>query len=67
VHPTGFSLTHNVATTAGGLSLAILQWLIQLNRNRAAPGPWLSFVALCGPVAALITFRDSTRRMHRLI
>jgi hypothetical protein len=66
VRTTGFSLAYSLATAAGGSSLAISQWLIHLTGNKAAPGLWLSFAALCGLVAALIAFRDPARRRHHL-
>jgi MFS family permease len=66
VRTTGFSLAYSLATAVGGSSLAISQWLIHLTGNKAAPGLWLSFAALCGLVAALIAFRDPARRRHHL-
>jgi MFS family permease len=66
VRTTGFSLAYSLATTVGGSSLAISQWLIHVTGNKAAPGVWLSFAALCGLVAALIAFRHPhTRTLHR--
>ena len=66
VRTTGFSLAYSLATTVGGSSLAISQWLIHITGNKAAPGLWLSFAALCGLIATLIVFRDPRSRMqHR--
>jgi MFS family permease len=66
VRTTGFSLAYSLATTVGGSSLAISQWLIHVTGNKAAPGLWLSFAALCGLVAAWIAFRDPRNRtLHR--
>ena len=66
VRTTGFSLAYSVATTVGGSSLAISQWLIHVTGNKAAPGLWLSFAALCGLVATVIAFRHPHSRLqHR--
>ncbi|WP_158882548.1 MFS transporter [Rhodanobacter sp. L36] len=66
VRTAGFSLAYSLATTLGGSSLAISQWLIHLTGNKAAPGLWLSFAALCGLVATMLVYRDPRRRnMHR--
>jgi MFS family permease len=61
VRTTGFSLAYSLATTIGGSSLAISQWLIHITGNKAAPGLWLSFAALCGLVATLLAFRGRHR------
>ncbi|RDS79192.1 MFS transporter [Dyella monticola] len=67
VRTTGFSLAYSLATTVGGSSLAISQWLIHVTDNKAAPGLWLSFAALCGLIATLLAFRQPhTRTMHRI-
>jgi MFS family permease len=66
VRTAGFSLAYSLATTLGGSSLAISQWLIHLTGNKAAPGLWLSFAALCGLIATVLVYRDPQRRvMHR--
>ena len=66
VRTTGFSLAYSLATTVGGSSLAISQWLIHVTGNKAAPGVWLSFAALCGLVATLVAFRDPRSHLqHR--
>ena len=66
VRTTGFSLAYSLATTIGGSSLAISQWLIHVTGNKAAPGLWLSFAAACGLVATLFAFRDPrSRTLHR--
>jgi MFS transporter, MHS family, citrate/tricarballylate:H+ symporter len=61
VRTTGFSLAYSLATTVGGSSLAISTWLIQTTGDRAAPGYWMSFAALCGLFAALFQYRKSKR------
>lgn len=66
VRTTGFSLAYSLATTVGGSSLAISQWLIHVTGNKAAPGLWMSFAALCGLVATLVVFRDpNSRKLHK--
>jgi MFS family permease len=66
VRTAGFSLAYSLATTLGGSSLAISQWLIHLTGNKAAPGLWLSFAALCGLVATVLAYRDPQRRLMHL-
>ena len=57
VRTAGFSLAYSLATTLGGSSLFISTWLIQHTGDKAAPGYWLSFAALCGLVATLALYR----------
>jgi hypothetical protein len=66
VRTTGFSLAYSLATTVGGSSLAISQWLIHVTGNKAAPGLWMSFAALCGLVATWVAFRDPRSRVQHL-
>ena len=40
--------TNSLATTLGGSSLFISTWLIERTGDKAAPGIWMSFAALCG-------------------
>jgi len=55
VRTAGFSLAYSLATAIfGGFTPAISTYLIQQTGNRAVPGLWLSFAAVCGLVAALI-------------
>lgn len=50
----GFSLAYSLATAFfGGFTPAIVTWLIHLTGNRAVPGLWLSFAAVCGLSGAL--------------
>ncbi len=52
---TGFSLAYSLATAIfGGFTPAICTYLIHRTNNRAIPGLWLSFAAICGLVAALL-------------
>ena len=55
VRTAGFSLAYSLATAIfGGFTPAISTWLIELTGNRAVPGLWLSFAAICGLSAALV-------------
>ena len=51
VRTSGFALAYSLATTLGGFTAAICTWLIEVLGDKAAPGYWLSFAALCGLVA----------------
>jgi MFS transporter, MHS family, citrate/tricarballylate:H+ symporter len=57
VRTSGFSLAYSLATTLGGSSLLISTWLIQHTGDKAAPGYWMSFAALCGLIATLTLYR----------
>ena len=57
VRTAGFSLAYSLATTLGGSSLAISTWLIHETGDKAAPGYWMSFAALCGVGATFFAFR----------
>lgn len=55
VRTSGFSLAYSLATALfGGFTPAICTYLIHLSGNRAIPGLWLSFAAICGLVGALV-------------
>ena len=57
VRTAGFSLAYSLATTLGGSSLLISTWLIRHTGDKAAPGYWMSFAALCGLIATLALYR----------
>ena len=61
VRTAGFSLAYSLATTLGGSSLAISTWLIERTGDKAAPGYWMSFAAICGLVATLALYRGRTQ------
>jgi MHS family citrate/tricarballylate:H+ symporter-like MFS transporter len=61
VRTSGFSLAYSLATTLGGSSLAISTWLIQATGDKASPGYWMSFAALCGLVATLYLYAGKPR------
>jgi MHS family citrate/tricarballylate:H+ symporter-like MFS transporter len=55
VRTTGFSFAYSLAAALfGGFTPAISTYLIQTTGNRAVPGLWLVFAAVCGLVAALV-------------
>ena len=56
VRASGFSLAYSFATAIfGGFTPYICTYFIDLTKNQAIPGAWLSFAALMGLTAALIT------------
>ena len=56
IRTTGFSLAYSLATAIfGGFTPAISTYLIHVTNNRAIPGLWLSFAAMCGVVAAILS------------
>ena len=57
VRTVGFSLAYSLATAIfGGFTPAISTYLIHLSGNRAVPGLWLSFAAVCA-IAATFAVR----------
>jgi MFS family permease len=55
IRTTGFSLAYSLATAIfGGFTPAISTYLIHVTNNRAIPGLWLSFAAICGLLAAML-------------
>lgn len=58
VRVAGFSLAFSLATAIfGGFTPAVSTYLIQVTGDKAAPGYWLSFAAVCGLVATLVLYR----------
>ena len=58
VKASGFSLAYSLATALfGGFTPAICTELIEKTHNKAMPGAWLSFAALLGLTAAVLTAR----------
>jgi len=65
VRTSGFSLAYSTATAVfGGFTPAICTYLIHVTGNRAVPGLWLSFAAVCGLTAALVLWRGSPVAAH---
>jgi MHS family citrate/tricarballylate:H+ symporter-like MFS transporter len=60
VRVVGFSLAFSLATAVfGGFTPAISTYLIDVTANKASPGLWMSFAAMCGLMATLILYRRS--------
>lgn len=58
VRTVGFSLAYSLATALfGGFTPAIATWLIEALHDKAAPGLWMTFAAVCGLVATLVLYR----------
>jgi len=61
VRTVGFSLAYSLATAIfGGFTPALATYLIHVTGNKAIPGAWLSFAALCGLTAAFLLRRRQT-------
>ena len=61
VRTAGFSLAYSLATALfGGFTPVVSTWLIQATGNRAGPGIWMSFAALCSLVATVLMYRRRT-------
>ena len=58
VRTSGFALAYSMATAVfGGFTPAISTYLIHVSGNRAVPGLWLSFAAVCGLIATFFSGR----------
>ena len=65
VRTSGFALAYSLATAIfGGFTPAIATALIEYTGNKAAPGYWMSFAALCGLAATLVLYRKSGRALQ---
>jgi MFS transporter, MHS family, citrate/tricarballylate:H+ symporter len=61
VRTVGFALAYSLATALfGGFTPAISTWLIEVTHDRAAPGLWMSFSAVCGLLGTWILARFGT-------
>jgi MFS transporter, MHS family, citrate/tricarballylate:H+ symporter len=57
VRTAGFSLAYSLATAIfGGFTPAVATYLIEATNNKAAPGLWLTFAAVCGLGATLFIY-----------
>jgi MFS family permease len=54
VRTSGFSVAYSLATTLGGFTPFISQWLIGETGNKAIPAAWLSVAAALSLIAALL-------------
>ncbi|MET3117057.1 MHS family citrate/tricarballylate:H+ symporter-like MFS transporter [Undibacterium sp. GrIS 1.8] len=58
VRTVGFSFAYSLATAIfGGFTPAIATWAIEVTGDKAAPGLWMTFAAICGLVATLVLYR----------
>jgi MHS family citrate/tricarballylate:H+ symporter-like MFS transporter len=58
VRTAGFSLAYSLATAIfGGFTPAIATALIEATGDKAAPGLWMTFAAMCGLIATLVLYR----------
>jgi MFS family permease len=63
VRTAGFSLAYALSQTLfGGFTPAICTYLIHITANRAMPGAWLSFAAICALGAVWVAWRRDLRR-----
>ncbi len=61
VRTAGFLLAYSLATAIfGGFTPAIATALIDATKDKAAPGLWMTFAAVCGLVATLVLYRKSS-------
>ena len=67
VRTCGFSLAYSLATALfGGFTPAVSTWLIEVTGDKAAPGFWMSFAAVCGLIATLVLYRQPQRAARRI-
>lgn len=60
VRTVGFSLAYSLAAAIfGGFTPAIATGLIQITGDKAAPGFWMTFAAVCGLIATLVLYRKN--------
>ena len=65
VRTVGFSLCYSLATALfGGFTPAVSTALIEATGDKAAPGLWMTFAAVCGLAATLMVYRRG--EIHRL-
>ncbi len=58
VKASGFSLAYSLATALfGGFTPAVSSYLIHTTGDKAMPGAWLTFAAVCGLIGALLIGR----------
>jgi MHS family citrate/tricarballylate:H+ symporter-like MFS transporter len=57
VRTVGFSLAYSLATAIfGGFTPMVSTWLIEQTGDKAAPGYWMTFAAVCGLAATLLMY-----------
>jgi MHS family citrate/tricarballylate:H+ symporter-like MFS transporter len=68
VRVAGFSLAYSLATAVfGGFTPAMSTFLIQYTGDKAAPGYWMSFAALCALCATLFLYRRASGRLQSAV
>lgn len=61
VRTAGFSLAYSLATAIfGGFTPAIATALIEATGDKAAPGLWMTFAAICGLIATVVLYRKTS-------
>ncbi|RPE03672.1 MFS transporter [Candidatus Pantoea deserta] len=65
VRVAGFSLAYSLATALfGGFTPAISTALIEVTGDKAAPGLWMSFAAVCALLATLFLYKQEAATHH---
>jgi MFS family permease len=65
IRTTGFSFALSCAAAVfGGFTPAICTYLIHISGNRAVPGLWMSFGAVCGMTGSLLLCQQRETRMQ---
>lgn len=68
VRVAGFSLAYSLATAVfGGFTPAISTALIHLTGDKAAPGYWMSFAAVCALGATLFLYRSKAVQLRHAV
>jgi MHS family citrate/tricarballylate:H+ symporter-like MFS transporter len=67
VRTVGFSLAYSLATAIfGGFTPAASTWLIQVTGDKAAPGLWMAFSAVCGLIGTWALYRPASVKRREL-
>lgn len=67
VRVAGFSLAYSLATAVfGGFTPIMSTGLIELTGDKASPGYWMSFAAICALLATLFLYRRSAIRFQHV-
>lgn len=67
VRTVGFSLAYSLATAIfGGFTPMVSTWLIEQTGDKAAPGYWMTFGAVCGLLATLYLYRRGEKCERKL-
>jgi MFS family permease len=65
VRTSGFALAYSMATAIfGGFTPALSTYLIHVSGNRAIPGLWLSFAAVCGLAATFFAKPETPAKLR---